>query len=243
VAQIPIGPYLFTERDARRTLANAPAMIQMMAGDRQPNPIEHLVARVDELLDGTDPNTLDSAELPDLLARIWATLAAAPATLRAGHHVPATTQGTIAHLHRGDGGVPKSAIPEAYVDWRGVEGDVQRTREHHGRPFQALCLWSAEVIERLRSQGHPIFPGAAGENITISGIPWDLVTPGVRLRVDEVVCEVWAYAVPCRQNAQWMSDGDFSRLHHDRGPGLSRVYATVTQRGRVRVGAAAVLEP
>ncbi|MEY3034625.1 MAG: hypothetical protein RLZ86_1247, partial [Actinomycetota bacterium] len=79
------------------------------------------------------------------------------------------------------------------------------------------------------------------------GIPWENVVPGVRLRLDEVECEVWAYAVPCKKNAQWMSDGDFSRLHHDRtaetGVAISRVYATVTKRGTIRTGAEVVLEP
>ncbi|MEY3054536.1 MAG: hypothetical protein RL550_1059, partial [Actinomycetota bacterium] len=62
-----------------------------------------------------------------------------------------------------------------------------------------------------------------------------------------VECEVWAYAVPCKKNAQWMSDGDFTRLHHDRavetGVAISRVYATVTKPGTIRSGAEVVLEP
>lgn len=243
MSRIPIGPYLFTERDAQKTLANAPTIARMMSGDCHPNPIAHLVHRVDELLDGVDPMALRDEDLADLLARVWATLAAAPTTLRLGGHNPPTHQGVLAHLHRGSGGVPKLPIEDAYVDWNGVEGDVQKTREHHGRPFQALCLWSSEVIESLRADGHPIFPGAAGENMTVSGVPWNDVRPGVRLRIGEVECEVWAYAVPCRQNAPWFSDGDFERIHHDRSPGLSRVYATVTRRGIVRVGSEVVLEP
>jgi len=232
MSMIPIGPYLFTERDARKTLVNAPTIVRMMTGDRDPDPIAHLAHRVDELLDGID-----------LLARVWATLAAAPTTLRLGGHNPPTRRGLLAHLHRGDGGVPKLPIEEAYVDWNGIEGDVQKTREHHGRPFQALCLWSTEVIDRLRVDGHPIFPGAAGENLTLSGLPWDEVRPGTRLRIGDVECEVWAYAVPCRQNARWFADGDFERIHHDRTPGTSRVYATVTRRGNLRVGSKVVLEP
>ena len=35
------------------------------------------------------------------------------------------------------------------ISWSGPVGDRQRTRQHHGRPFQAVCLWSTEVIEAL----------------------------------------------------------------------------------------------
>lgn len=240
---IPIGPYLFTERDARKTLASAPTIVRSMSGDRDPNPIAHLSQRIDELLEGIDPMVLRGDELADLLARVWATLAAAPTTLRLGGHHPPARRGIVAHLHRGEGGVPKLPIDAAYVDWKGVDGDVQKTREHHGRPFQALCLWSTEVIDSLRHDGHPIFPGAAGENLTLSGLPWNDVRPGTRLRIGEVECEIWAYAVPCRQNARWFADGDFERIHHERSPGMSRVYATVTRRGDIRVGSEVVLEP
>ena len=244
---IPVGPYLFTERDARKTLLNAPIILDMMNGPRARGTIDHLVTRVDQLLAGVDPLTLARDELEVTLATVWATLAAAPATLRSSGVLPTSRVGRIERVNISRGGVPKTPVDETYVDWNGLDGDVQAAREHHGRPFQALCLWSAEVIDRLAADGHPIFYGAAGENVTISGIPWDDVVPGVRLRIDDVECEVWAYAVPCKKNAQWMSDGDFQRLHHDRtaetGVALSRVYATVTARGTIRTGAEVVLEP
>jgi MOSC domain-containing protein YiiM len=133
-------------------------------------------------------------------------------------------------------------VAEVEVDWRGVVGDRQASRTHHGRPWQALCLWSTEVIAGFRSEGHPIAPGLAGENVTVTGLPWAEVRPGVRLRVGEVLCCVSSYAIPCKQNTGWFKDGDFMVMHHDRGP-VSRVYATVLEPGRIRVGDAAVLEP
>lgn len=246
---IPVGPYLFTERDARKTLISAPVILDMMNGPHVNGAIDHLRARVDQLLDGVDPLSLSRDELAVAVATVWATVAAAPATLRAAEVLPARRVGRVAQINTSKGGVPKTPIGAdgAYVDWNGLDGDVQAAREHHGRPFQALCLWSTEVIDHLADAGHPIFYGAAGENVTLTGIPWDDVVPGVRLRIDEVECEVWAYAVPCKKNAQWMSDGDFDRLHHDRttenGRSLSRVYATVTRRGTIRPGAEVVLEP
>ena len=242
-----VGSYVFTQQDARKTLLSAPVILEMMRGDRDPNPIAHLADRVDDLLRNVDVLNLPSDELPELLAKVWATVAAAPLALRAGGHVPASQRGTVVQVNTSKGGVPKGPVTEAYVGWRGIEGDVQRAREHHGRPFQALCLWSAEVIDRLRADGHPIDYGSAGENITIRGLDWNGVRPGVRLRIGEVMCEVWAYAVPCKKNAQWMKDGDFGRLHHDResefGGAISRVYATVTEPGLVHPDDTVTLEP
>ncbi len=57
-----------------------------------------------------------------------------------------------------------------------------------------------------------------------------------------VVCDVIAFALPCRSNARWLLGGDFMSMHHDRGP-VSRVYAAVMQPGRIATGAAAILEP
>ena len=61
---------------------------------------------------------------------------------------------------------------------RGLTG--KHDRLHHGRPLQAVCLWSQDVIDALRDEGHPIRAGAAGENLTVSGIDWDTIRPGVR---------------------------------------------------------------
>ena len=36
--------------------------------------------------------------------------------------------------------------------------------------------------------------GAAGENVTIAGLDWADVRPGVRLRIGEVLAEVWSFA-------------------------------------------------
>jgi MOSC domain-containing protein YiiM len=128
------------------------------------------------------------------------------------------------------------------IDYCGVVGDRQATRYHHGRPWQALCLWSSEVIACFAADGHPVFPGAAGENITISGLPWADVRAGVRIRAGSVLCEVSAYALPCFQNKPYFRDGDFATMHHERGP-VSRVYATVIEPGTVRTGDSAILEP
>lgn len=46
-----------------------------------------------------------------------------------------------------------------------------------------------ELIEELRSEGHPIAPGTIGENLTLAGLPWKEMRPGVRLEVGDVLKE------------------------------------------------------
>ena len=154
-----------------------------------------------------------------------------------------TQVGVVAQLSASDGGVPKKAIEVAEVGDRGLVGDRQASRQHHGRPLQALCLWSTEVIDALRAEGHPIEPGAAGENVTLSGIDWSTIRPGTQLLVGDVLAEVSAWATPCKKNAQWFADGDFRRMDHDRHPGWSRAYAWVREPGTIRQGDSAVVEP
>ena len=154
-----------------------------------------------------------------------------------------TATGAVVQLNVSHGGVPKTPVEEVRVNVRGVEGDRQAERKHHGRPFQALCLWSADVIDELRTEGHPIGPGLAGENVTVAGIDWSTIRPGVRVRVGGVLAEISGYAVPCKKNAQWFLGGDFNRMQHERHPGTSRAYASVLEDGVVRTGDPAVVEP
>ena len=154
-----------------------------------------------------------------------------------------TQEGVVAQLSASDGGVPKRAVTVAEVGDRGLIGDRQADRRNHGRPLQALCLWSTEVIEGLQAEGHPIRAGAAGENVTISGIEWTTLRTGVQLLIGDVLAEVSAYATPCAKNAGWFADRDHRRIDHDRHPGWSRVYAWVREPGTIRPGDAVVVEP
>lgn len=155
-----------------------------------------------------------------------------------------THEGTVAQISRSDCGVPKTAVPEAQVGIGGVVGDRQANRKHHGRPWQALCLWSAEVIEDLNAEGHHLAPGSAGENLTLSGIDWRSLRPGTRLRIgEEVLIELSAWAAPCAKNRHWFADRDETHMAHDRHPGRSRAYASVLGDGVVRTGDRVVVEP
>jgi MOSC domain-containing protein YiiM len=147
------------------------------------------------------------------------------------------TGGFVHSINVSAGGVPKLPVPEAEVTFLGVTGDDHDDKEHHGGPDRALCLFSLEVIERMRSEGHDMAAGHAGENLTIAGIDWSAVVPGTRYQVgDAVEIEITSYTTPCATNRRWFQDGDFTRMLHSRHPGESRVYARVLRGGRVRTG-------
>ena len=143
----------------------------------------------------------------------------------------------VYQINTSNGGVPKLPVERVEINDSGVVGDHQTDRVHHGDPDQALCLYSLEVIEQLESEGHSIYPGAAGENITIAGLDWTRVRPGQRLKLGEKIeIEITTPTAPCRNNAQWFKDGRFGRMSDKRHPGESRMYARVLSGGRLATG-------
>lgn len=135
-----------------------------------------------------------------------------------------------------DGGVPKFAVGQATLTTTGVAGDRQRDLEHHGGPERAVCLYSLEQIAALHAEGHPIAPGTAGENLTVSGLDWPALAAGDRLAVGEVVVEITGPAPPCNTIAGSFTGGQFVRISHKKHPGWSRLYARVLLEGVVREG-------
>ena len=255
---IRLGPYTFSNQDAQRTMGNLGGLWRWMMEDRSSAAAtsagEALARRSAEVLGLASGTTLadigvHAARLParspllgPLLADVWSTLRTASDALRTDGQLPARQTGVVVQLSRSGGGVPKLPVDAVEVDFRGVVGDVQRIRVHHGRPWQALCLFADEVIDEFRAEGHPIQRGSVGENITVSGLDWAQVRPGVRIRVGSVLAHVQAFTEPCRSNARFFLGGDFHRMNIDRGP-VSRVYATVLEPGRIVTGDTIELEP
>jgi MOSC domain-containing protein YiiM len=132
--------------------------------------------------------------------------------------------------------VPKLPVADAFVSVNGMDGDRQRDRRFHGGPDRALSLYSLELIEQLALEGHPIEPGSAGENVTISGLDWTLMRPGVRVRLGDVEIELTAYTVPCRTIRASFRNEEFTRISHKLHPEWSRVYARVLTDGTLRIG-------
>lgn len=145
-------------------------------------------------------------------------------------------EGRLASINRSRGGVPKASVPECLVGESGLDGDRQHDQRYHGGPERAVTLFSADLIQALRSEGHPIEAGSIGENLTVGGIDWAAAVPGTRVAVGEVVLELTKYADPCEKISGAFRDGDFARVSHKRHPGWSRLCARVLREGVVRVG-------
>jgi MOSC domain-containing protein YiiM len=147
----------------------------------------------------------------------------------------------VVSLNRSNGGVPKLAVEEARVTTQGMAGDRQGDLVHHGGPDRALSLYSLELIDQLQLEGHPITPGAVGENVTISGLDWSTVRPGTRLSLGDVEVEVTAFASPCATIRDAFVDREFVRISNKVHQGWSRVYARVLREGTLRTGDAVVV--
>ena len=147
------------------------------------------------------------------------------------------TPGIVASINISGGGVPKRRIAGAKLLLLGLQGDDQDDKVHHGGPERAVCIFSLEKVRALQAEGHPIEPGSVGENLTVEGIHWESVMPGVRLRIGpEVLLEVTSFTSPCKTIRRSFIDGRFVRISQKVHPGWSRVYARVLAEGDVRLG-------
>jgi MOSC domain-containing protein YiiM len=144
--------------------------------------------------------------------------------------------GSLASINISPGGVPKLPVESAEVRFAGVVGDRQRQLEFHGGLDRAVSVFSLERIVALRTEGHPIVPGSTGENLTLSGLDWAEIAPGVRVRLGPVLIEVTAYASPCKTIRGSFLGGQMTRISQRINPGWSRVYARVLAEGPLRVG-------
>lgn len=145
--------------------------------------------------------------------------------------------GRIFQLNISSGGVPKLPVREAHVDRLGLAGDEHAHPKVHGGPDRAVCLLALELIQRLQAEGHPIWPGSTGENVTVSGLDYMAFAVGMRLALgDELVVQLTRATEPCKFIAGSFSDSNFRRLDHEKQPGITRWYARVEREGTIRVG-------
>jgi MOSC domain-containing protein YiiM len=149
--------------------------------------------------------------------------------------------GRIESLQASGGGVPKSSIPIAEIGPTGVVGDVQANRKHHGRPWQAMCLYSSDLIGELRREGHPIAAGGIGENITVSGVEWTRMRGGLTVTIGSVTLRTSAPAAPCSKIGGSFVDRNWNRIDHAERPGWARWYASVLVGGTVAPGDAVTI--
>ena len=114
--------------------------------------------------------------------------------------------------------------------------DHQNDLRRHGGFDRAVCLYSLEVIILLQREGHPIFPGSTGENLTITGLDWKSMFPNVQLHIGNTVkLETVSYTSPCKTIAKSFTNRDITRISQQVHPGWSRLYARVLEPGGIKI--------
>ena len=102
--------------------------------------------------------------------------------------------------------MPKLPVAFAHVSFCGVAGDQHRIAKIHGGPNRAVCLYSEELYEWLRSRGVQVSSGDIGENFTTRGLDLSTLKTGDRLRVGQCTIEITKVRVPCNQLKKWDED-------------------------------------
>jgi MOSC domain-containing protein YiiM len=153
-------------------------------------------------------------------------------------------QGTIVQVSISPGGLPKSPIAEGLITPLGIQGDLHAHPNIHGGPQKAILLVASEVLDRLRSLGYPLYPGALGENLTTEGLDVRSLRPGDRLRAGGAMLEITKPRGPCsaldfygEMLKHEIYDERVKALDHtSQRWGMSGLYAAVVQGGPVRPG-------
>jgi len=156
----------------------------------------------------------------------------------------------LVQINVSPGGVPKTPIPVGRITFTRVEGDDWNDKKYHGWQDQAICLFSTELIEELKAEGYPLFPGAMGENFTTQGLDYRAVRLGHVYRVgNEVEMRITKIRKPCLTITVY-GKGIIAALYDlevKRGNvqtpkwGRSGYYAEVLREGIVRPGDPIVL--
>lgn len=153
-------------------------------------------------------------------------------------------QGTIIQINISPGGLPKRAIPDAYIAALGLRGDVQAHPAIHGGPRKAVLLIATETVDELVRRGYPLFYGALGENLSTRGFDTRRLRIGDRLRAGGAVLEITQPRGPCNQLDVYgpgIQNEIYDSQVKDRDPasprwGMSGFYARVVGEGPVAPG-------
>ena len=160
--------------------------------------------------------------------------------------------GILKQINRSNGGLPKRAVAgPVMLSEVSVEGDHWRNPVFHGGPNKAVLMASAEFIDDLAARGFPVFYGAIGENLTVSGLDPHSWRPGQRYRVgQDAVIELTTLRTPCGNLDVYgpaikkelydagCKAGDVTSPHWAHGG----FYARVIRSGLIAPGDAVVLE-
>lgn len=142
-------------------------------------------------------------------------------------------------------GVHKLAVPAAWLDVNGVQGDHVLDRRYHGGPDQAVYLYTQPDAEAWAERGMPTDPTRAywSENVRVSGLASAELRVGDRLQLGEALLEVTAPRLPCAIAAVYAADvyaGPFVKDFY--AVGCPGIYARVLRPAQVQVGDPVSLE-
>jgi MOSC domain-containing protein YiiM len=160
--------------------------------------------------------------------------------------------GILKQINRSPGGLPKRAVAgPVMMSEVSVEGDHWRNLIFHGGPRKAVLMASAEFIDDLAARGFPVFYGALGENLTVSGLDPHMWRTGQRYRVGrEASIELTTLRTPCHNLDVYgpaikselydlqCKAGDIRSPHWAHGG----FYARVIRPGMIEAGDAVILE-
>jgi MOSC domain-containing protein YiiM len=107
--------------------------------------------------------------------------------------------GVLHQINRSNGGLPKRAIPHpVMLNHGGIEGDRQGNLRIHGGPDKAVLMIAAELIDSLAARGFPVYYGALGENLTVTGLDPRQWRAGQHYRIGaDAVIEFTKLRAPC----------------------------------------------
>lgn len=105
--------------------------------------------------------------------------------------------GAIEQVSISRGGIPKTAVTEAWIGPLGLDGDDHRNPKYHGGPLKAVLLLSAEVLDELRAAGFDVSPGSLGENLTIRGLDFSQLRSGMAFRAGGAILRLTTLRQPC----------------------------------------------
>jgi len=154
-------------------------------------------------------------------------------------------EGRVGSIHGkpprpGERGLPKPELETAQVDREGLVGDYNRYRHErlHDDPDSALLILPGETLAELARDGWPVRPGDLGENLTLEGLPYAALHPGVTLAVGpELVVTVRRACTPCQYLAGLPYVGPARLAEFQRAVlGRRGWYARVDRPGRIHRG-------
>ena len=161
-------------------------------------------------------------------------------------------EGVLKQINRSHGGLPKRPVEgPVMLSEACVEGDRWRDPVHHGGPKKAVLMASAEFIDALAARGFPVYYGAIGENLTVSGLDPHMWRAGQRYRVgQDTIIELTTLRTPCGNLNVYgpaikaelydarCKAGDVTSPHWGHGG----FYARVVRPGTIMAGDAVILE-